>query len=298
MPGKLPVVFVWDMDETMVGITTPLSSLVNFHEFLYNQIKLQNLPPAQCNGKKIRKLHLHDILPKEMLRPGLSEAFSKIKKYFPTAEFFVYSAGTAPYVTDTISWVEKQIGITFRRPLLTRSDTFDTGSSTYVKSIKYQLPAIISSLIKDYPALKNLDNQEELVKSRIIHIDDRPDILWEGSAKLITCPAYSYTPVIDLTQGLERCILESENVKDYLRREEDNNAFVEPLASEISCPEERELRYHVFMAEKCRQVLNGNKEQLQDSFAFKFVKAVKALKHLKRPFTDENVRKLNHLINQ
>jgi hypothetical protein len=292
MPSRLPVVFVFDLDETMIGVSTPLSSVTSFYEYLYNAVKMKKVDVA---GKKIRKKALADVMTKEMLRPGFKDAITQIKAMFPTAEFFVYSAGTGPYVADMIRWIEAYTGVAFRRPLLSRERTMATSTSSHVKSLEYHMNLMFDVLQQDYPALKQPENRVTVAASQIIHIDDREDILWEGSAKLVNCPEYSYTPFMDITAGIDRFILEQPDVQEYLKTNERDNAFVEP-SPPLSTPDERNMLYHLFLAEKYRALVDNNRLQLQDNFFPRFVRALKAFKTLKRPFTDRNVKKLNELI--
>lgn len=294
---SLPVIFVFDLDETMIGVSTPLSSLTRFHTFLYNAIKAQKISPTLCNGKKIHKISLAHVLPPEMLRPGFKDAAHSIKIMYPTAEFFVYSAGTAPYVTDVISWVEKIADVKFRRPLLTRNHTMISESSSVVKSLDIHMDIILDTLLEDYPALSFEYNRNIVAACNIVHIDDRHDVLWEGSSKLINCPAYSYTPFIDITAGLDKCVVRSDVVQEYLRQEERGDAFIEPTHP-LGSPEERELQFHLFMAEKYRQVSDINCKHLTDDFFARLTSTLKGLKHLKRPFTKKNVKAINEFIRQ
>lgn len=293
MPStRLPTVFVFDVDETMIGVSNPIGTAIELREFVMHSQKIGKLPKVP----KVlpRSVRYAELMPPHMLRPNFKESLVKIVKLYPTAEFFVYSAGTEDYVASVVAWIEQQIsdtGITFRRPLLSRNNTMTTATSRYIKSVSYHIDNILTSLEADYPALKNEKNRQAVEEHRIIHIDDRENILWEGSDKLVRCPAYSYTPVVNMITGLEPFLNDAE-VKTFIKS---MGGFVEPEPMSMT-EDERNMSYHLFMAEQYRLVLQSNKTHLADTFCHDFVSALKLLKNLKRPFTKENVMKINKAI--
>jgi hypothetical protein len=292
--SRLPVIFVFDMDETIIGVSNPLFNVIEFRRFVRDGMKTGKIP---TNGRSsINSLQLASILPDQMMRPGFKEAVFSIKKMYPTAEFFLYSAGTAEYVKDVVTWIEKKSGIKFRRPLLSRQQTIRSETSQIVKSLDLHINTMLDILIKDYPALQYEQYRAAVAASRIIHIDDRPDILWEGNDKLITCPAFSYVPFVDVTTGVDPCIVKSELVQEFLKKQNDNDVFIEPDAT--STCDERDAEYHIFMAEQFRRIAGPNKKTLQDTFFPTFVKALNIFKSHKKPFTPKNVKKINEAIKQ
>lgn len=286
---RLPVIFVFDLDETMIGVSSMIGEAVELNTVLHDATKIGKLPKT----KSKYRTHYRDFMTPEMVRPFLGESLKKIKHDFSTAEFFVYSAGTHEYVSDILSWIESYIDITFRRPIFARHNTMVTESSSFVKSLKYQAPVMLDALVKDYPSLKNDKNREEVVNHRMVHIDDREGILWEGSTQLIQCKPYSYRTFFDITEGIDKDILNHPLTQAYL----ESSSVVYRYSPGSSVDQIKEA-YHLFMFEQYHKIADSNKEQLQDEFMKDFAHAVSKYKNLKKPFTEKNVKEINDTLNK
>lgn len=279
----LPVVFVWDVDRTMIGKITNELAKNNLRSFINTAFKVGKVP------RKIKLCSTRDVMSPNMLRPGLKDAFAAIKKLFPTAEFFVYSAGTSDYVRAIVPWIEQETGVTFHRPLFTRDETVDTEISSNQKSLVLYYERIMDNLVKDYPVLKKTDVREEVCKYRMVHIDDRGNILWEEAGNLIVCPEYNYTQALDIFSDLPEDLKSSPTVKAWVEKKY-LNVFKEP---ENAIPEERDMKYHYYRMEALMAVIDENKQALTDTFASKLVAALKPLKNRKRIFTPDTLKTIN-----
>jgi hypothetical protein len=281
--AKLPVIFIMDMDLTMVGYSNhygSLKELVSFVRDCFKSKKIENLPCPKAQNYM-------DLITTEFVRPGLKDMITNIVKIYPTAEFFVYSAGAKLYVESLIPAVEKLLGISFNRPLFTRDDCITNETRGYSKSIMVHYDTMVRSLSSKYPALKDDANQQQVLKSRIVFVDD-VDFVWDMKEKWIKCPEYTYSPVVDVTKYIDITTRKHPLVDKHI--EQNGVFFKEPIAD--TC-DERFMAYHMFMADWYRSQYKKNKIALEDTFCTDFVKAITPFKQLAHPFTDANIKKIN-----
>lgn len=282
----LPVIFIFDLDETLIGKASPINDVYEFRDFLVKAKKAGKLPMS-CKLSRVSRADMYDRHP-HFLRPHAIDFIHAIKDKFPTAELYVYSAGTREYVTDSIKWVEKEANMQFNRPIMARDNTITDSQYGYtMKSITYLIDMIIQSLESKYPALKNEKNRAKVLESRIMMIDDNPTVMWDGPEKMIGCPHYTYTPVEDMTAGLDASVLTIPEVSNYLR----DAAFVP--SNDVAVPEENMAAFHVHMFQKYQSVIPGNKAAIEDTFFAKLLSALRPLSKLKRPFTTDRIAKIN-----
>jgi len=257
---------------------------MDFHNFLRDAIKAKKIPVPSPQPYKYPPIG--ELLPGAFYRRGLADALKEIQRLFPTAEFFVFSAGQRHYVEQMVKLVEEHTGVHFNRPLFSREDcTFDETRS-YRKSIEVQLPRMIASLAKTYPALKKPELVEEVLANHLVFVDDN-DVVWDLKDKWIPCPTYNYVLTLDPTSGVAPSVMNHAIVRTYQRSA--NVGFVEP---EEMLDDERNLMYHTYMADFYRHALSFNKDALQDDFFARLVAALKPLHKLKRPFASAQVAKL------
>ena len=289
--ARLPTIFVFDLDETMIGVSNHVSTAVDLYEFIHNGISLRKIP---FSGKKKAFVKSHgDFAAPNILRPHFKEGMEAIKRHYPTAEFFVYSAGTFDYVISFVKWIERLTGITFRRPIFARHNTMSSETSSYVKSIEYHAPAMMDVLEADYPALSKLENRKQVTDYRMIHIDDRANILWEGPQKLINCPGYDFEQFFDITEGIDKALISHPSVQEYLKNQTRYNKSNPYVIPENATEDKGKAHYHLAMFEIYNSLVEKNAKALQDDFFVRFPKALSRFKSLKRPFTSANVKKIN-----
>jgi NLI interacting factor-like phosphatase len=286
MAKKLPVIFVFDMDLTLVGETQPLRDAVALYKFINNSVKIGNIPA--CSKKLPTTLEYYLKNFPKMLRPNLKDSLKHIEEHYPTAEFFIFSAGEETYVKDVISWVEKQLGREFRRPILTQNNTVQTTTSSYIKSLDLYSNIFRKTLVSDYPAIKDDSTWEKVIANRIIHIDDRTNILWEGSEKHVLCPVYLYKPFVVYNTVLDACILDHPDVVKFIENNKLEHAFFRHDSNRSD--DENNMMYHIFFAEKYRELIETNKKAAEDTFFTQFVSAIKKYKNNANPFTPDHVR--------
>jgi hypothetical protein len=289
--AKLPVIFIFDLDGTLICNANPLENYLNFVQFLNDAAISKKLDVDSIPSGSIRTRPLSEIVPTEFYRCGLADALQSIEKLFPTAEFFVFSMAKKDYVERMVKIMEKRLGISIHRPLFTRDDCSRIETNNYKKSIQTVLPRIIASLQTKYPALKHEQNCELLLEQNILFLDNS-DVVWDLKDKWISCPDYTYTQVLDITVNIPRKLLRDPIVQQYISTYD--AGFAEP--PENVTEDERNLMYHSYMANQYQNAFAQNQEALKDDFFPRFVKALRSVSRLKKPFTKTTLERIRRMM--
>lgn len=287
MSPKLPVVFIFDLDSTLIASAESLTSYFDFIRFLRDAIMSKKIEIPGVTLASVRSRPLSEIVPIEFFRCQLAETMAKIKELFPTAEIFVFSAGTKNYVEQLVGIMEKRLGISIHRPIFSRYDCTIDETNNYKKSIQTVLPRIIASLQGKYPALKEAKSREKLLAHNLVFIDDS-DVVWDLKEKWIPCPDYLYEHFIDITKGVPRAVLEHKLVREYIKTR--YAGFIEPPAGVSE--DERSLMYHAYLAHNYQRTFGNNREALKDDFFPRWIKALKPISQLQKPFTEKTLDRI------
>lgn len=212
MKAALPVIFVMDMDATMIGSSGSIVGLIDLLTFIKNTCLARKVVLDKCANTIPT---FTDIAPPEFFRPGLADMLFGFKKLYKNAEVFVYSAATKSYVNEMIDAIEKHTGFHFNRPILSRDDCIITEGNDYAKSVMVNADAIINPLVKKYPHLKKVPIQY-ILDNRVIFVDDY-DYVWDIKSKWIQCPEYKYSPVIDYFSYINKDLLKNKVIRDYVK---------------------------------------------------------------------------------
>ena len=282
---KLPVVFVFDLDATLVGGTDYIYAYDYFLTFIKGACDKKKIGGPYCSYKIPR---VQEKISSEMLRPGMKESMTELKTIFPTAEFFIYSAGSTEHVKLFVDFVEKSTGITFNRPLLCRPQCVFDERHYYLKSLASNINVILGCLDAKYPGVTEKD-----LNGRIVIIDDQD--VWGDDTRVIKCPEYKYNPVIEFDDKLIHLMYSDDKVKTYLKNESSHTLptfHSDPSANIMQHMQD----YHLYMANVYRQNLVVNTAALADTFFPDFVKALKPLTKLKRPFSEKSLNTIRKTI--
>lgn len=296
-PPKLPTIIVWDLDQTMIGITENVLQLADLYKAVDFLQRAKDIPNhinmniKHENYFETALQHLKDV--PHFIRPHFKTALQSLKRSLSHCEFFVYSAGQADYVDTLIKYLEKETGVTFHRPIFSRKNT----AISYNKSVDFTADAMIQSLVGKYPALKSPKNQKYVLDNGLLFVDDN-DVLLTGKDQWIQCPKYSYNHVIDISTIFPKELLMEPKVIDFIISR--NTFIIESNGKDKDLTaDERRMIYHVNMAKLYQQVLVMNNEACKDDFLLRLSKAVKQVStKRKTPFTVENVKKIRKLIDE
>lgn len=283
---KLPVVFVFDIDSTIVGDVNPLLNRIQVHDFVRSSMKASKLAESTVQKQTIR--NMKDI-PDLLIRPHFAELTRKIKEYFPDSALFVYSAGVKTYVEDIVSYIEGKTGVQFMRPLFSRVECLVDETKNWAKSVKIHYPDMVKALVGKYPQLAKKENQDFVLNNRFVFIDDN-DVIWDLEEKWIKAPAYKFMPVMDPSALLPIALRREKIVRDFLTNTIGSaHAFVEPEGLD---DDERNIMYHTWMAAQHSQVIEKNKEAQKDKFFYVLQRALAKVKRSNRPFSVANLKNI------
>ena len=182
---KLPYIFIFDIDNTIIG---------NIHHQYIEYNLLENI-----NTLLIKDFDITDILNNCMLRPYFKDFIDFIYKKYKNVEIYVYTNSSFEWINyGLIDNIQKSINYKINKPYFTRDD-----SNYYKKKLLGNLyDIIINSLIAKYPSLKSQKNKEFVFKNQIVFIDDIKNNLKDYPQKQILCPEYNYIDVYDMKTRL------------------------------------------------------------------------------------------------
>lgn len=288
---KLPLIIIFDLDKTLIGN----SNSFTYKQSLFSAIDVSNKASKLSKKYKFKALSYKQVLGNklEILRPFVIDFFKEIEERYKDVEFFVYSAGTKQYVEGIIEWIEEKlssshVAIKFNRPIYSRESTVSVDRS-YNKSIKlYFHEDIVPCLNKKYPDLNDSKTTDFVLKNRVLFIDDRDDVLWDKDINFIQCPEYNFSDFEDITFGIDKEILQEKVITTFLDR--NNYPYFKEPSDVIEY--ERNMQYHIWMAENYQKYVATNKIAINDDFFKKFMEWFKTVYKLKKPFTSKTVEKL------
>ena len=181
---KLPFIFIFDIDETIIGNIT--------QQILEWQLL------SIIDNSLISKFDITEDLNNGMLRPNFKEFIDFINKKYKDVEIFVYTNSSFQWATyGIIPNIQKTINNKINKPYFTRND-----SNSSQKLLGNLYDSIIEQLISKYPSLKLDKNKEFVFKNQLVFIDDIKDNLKDYPQKQILCPAYNYIDIYDIKNRL------------------------------------------------------------------------------------------------
>lgn len=288
---RYPVIFILDLDRTLIGDPTHILDYQSTIEFIKNARLSNKITAEELSDAEFKALpSWKDLFVPEFFRPGLKEALEAIRKHYPTSEFFIYSAGLPEYVKSMVDIVEKHIDFKFNRPLFSRTECPTNEANHYSKSIVARYPKIIQSLsqLERYRKVNLVEAADEIMENRIVFIDDA-DFIWDKKEKWIQCPAYNYRPMFDIDDKILRLIHRLPIVQEYLRSSNANQTLYIHEQKDFSYDEYR-MNYHLFMANLYRdQSMKNRTVFTKDTFMARLVKAIQPYRTRAKPFNAKNL---------
>jgi hypothetical protein len=288
----LPVIFIFDLDNTLIGDSANLyTGYKTLLDFIADKCKHKKLKGPICN---INKEDWKEIISDNLFRPHLKQSFIDIKSIYPSAEFFIFSKGTKPYVSSMVEIIEERFAIKFNRPLLAREDASLSGIYTYQKDIEGYQDTICKSLSKKYPKLRQEKYKTIVFTERTIIIDDDTTV-WQNDPRQIVCKEYNYMPTYEVSATIIEIIRQNPIVQQFIKENSDIKLPI-PFVSSDKSYEECRMDYHIYLANAYRKNLAYNLEQIKDDFFLKFLKAISKRKHLSKPFTADYIKRIKSKI--
>jgi hypothetical protein len=181
--GKIPYIFVFDIDKTILG---DVGYILSEHQFNKNIIDMNK---ELINSKKINyKYDFEKDLLKGLLRPYFIDFLKFCRKKFKKCEFYIYTMSSYEWTNNVlIKIIEKATKIKFSKPYYTRENSIPYKG----KSLNY----ITEHIKKKY-------NTTEDVSQNIVFIDDIVNNTNVYKNRQIVCPVYENTIYRDIYQNL------------------------------------------------------------------------------------------------
>ena len=288
--NQLPIIFIFDMDNTIIGDSSYISIYKEIISYIMDGCKHKRLKTL-CNiDKDIWKKNIHV----NFIRPYFKKFIEEIKRQFPTAEFFIYSAGTKKYVEYIIEYVEEILNIKFNRPLFTRDDI---GRSIYnnefLKDITGFTDNIFESLHKKYKLIdKDIDF---ILNERTIIIDDNKEV-WNNNYRHIVCPKYTYCPIIELDiEILKYIYCNVENIHTAIYEKYKDYDFLPELIPNITFNEFL-MEYHFKMFMLYKYYFKENIENIKDNYFNLLLDKIKLRNKYKKIFEKSFLKTIKNII--
>lgn len=291
---KLPVIFIFDLDQTLIGNRAPYFTSQTIKTLVAKACLSNKINMPKCHISKNKHYDPKDVMRDPfILRPYLKESLLEIKKMFDgCAEFFIFTAGANNPSIDFIEIMEKMLdNIKFNRPILTYEHLSKQDDGVSIeKSMVLNIPECIHSLIDRYPSLKDEKNIKHVMDNRFIFMDDVNWVDKFSKDHFIQNKPYPYHPLFDMTEDIPICIKKLPIVNNILKNV-DAVVFTEPNTNSL---DERNMLYHIFMADLYRIHTKDNNEALKDTFFKELVVELKKIEKLKKPFAPKVIENIRH----
>jgi hypothetical protein len=221
---KLPLIIIFDIDQTIIGNINMQSKEYDLLEFLYNSCKKKGIN-TKC--PYVDLLDMQDELKNGLLRPYVKEFLTFCNNKFKHVEVFFYTNSSYNWTNRVLGKnIEKALGMKINRPFFTRENSI---SLDWKKSLVNIYPLITKSLIKKYPLMKNEQNREYILNNRMIFIDDIKDNIFSYTKRQLVCTKYTYCPYYDIYEKIiTKYNIDPKifNDKDILKYMQDNNIYI------------------------------------------------------------------------
>lgn len=272
---KLPNIFIFDIDETIIGNIQYIVNEWSINKVLNDQRRVN-----------VYKCDFTKELNEGLLRPYFVDFVKYIKKNFSPCELFLYTTSSYGWTNGPlVKNIEKACGFRFNKPYFTRENR--VGS---LKSITEIFDDILST-IKSKKMYNNEyleKNKDKILRENIVFIDDRRYNLTGMKNRHIVCPVYSYKPYRDIYNNMLSIygedIVYNETTKDKF--DEYNVPYKSPNGS---VTDKDDVFFNLFSSMCIRECELYQQESKDDVF---FKVLMDNLKHL----DDRTIKKINKLI--
>lgn len=275
--NNLPYIFILDWDGTIVGNVTWQSQQHNLHNLLrkhgFKTNKQYQIPPAFYPNAKL-------------VRPSFASFFKAMKKLYPDAQFYIYTASEKQWAYQEIAWVEKTHELEFNRPIFTRDDCTTDAAGSYRKSVARIFPRIMKSLSKKY----NLSGSQRqyILENQLIIIDNNA-VYTDRMDRLLLCPDYNYAVFENLLHGIPLEARKHPVIQQQVLTLI-NNGYLCVIPNEMDDGMKSLAKQYNWLAAKCKAIIDINVAYEHDDF-WKFMKQLLLKNHIK-VFSTSIIRQL------
>jgi hypothetical protein len=258
MHGRLPYIFILDWDGTIAGKVDFQSHQYSLHNTLkkhgFKPLKQHPIPPAFYPNAKL-------------IRPGFTSFMKAIKKVYPDAQFFIYTASEKHWAHQEIVWTEKTHDIHFNRPIFTREDCSVDAVGNNRKSIARIFPRVMKSISKEYPLTSA--QREQVLNTQLLIIDNNA-VYTDRMDRLLLCPDYNYAVFENLLHGIPLEARKHPIIQQHLLSLI-NNGYLCVMPNDTDDGMKSLAKQYQWLAVKCKAIIDINTSYEHDDF-WKFLK--------------------------
>jgi len=273
----LPYIFIFDWDGTIAGRVDFQSNQYSLHNTLkkhgFKPVKQHPIPPAFYPNAKL-------------IRPGFAAFVKTMKKVYPDAVFFIYTASEKQWANQEIMWTEKTHDLHFNRPLFTREDCSVDAVGNNRKSIARVFPRIMKSISKEYPLTSA--QRQHVLEHQLIVIDNNA-VYTDRTDKLLLCPDYNYAVFENLLHGIPTDARKHPVIQQQLLTLI-NNGYLCFMPNDVEDGMRALSKQYQWLAAKCKTISDINASYEHDDF-WKFLKQAIAQNQIK-VFSPSVIRQL------
>jgi hypothetical protein len=265
----LPYVFIFDWDGTIAGRVDFQVQQFLLHNTLkkygFKPIKQNPIPPAFFPNAKL-------------IRPGFGSFLKAMRKTYPEAYFFIYTASEKTWAHQEIAWVEKTHNIRFMRPIFTRSDCVIDMSGSYRKAVTKVFPRIIKAISKENGQTYSAKERTRILEDHTIIIDNNA-VFTDRPEKMLLCPDYNYAVFENLLHGIPAEARTHPAVQQNILGLV-NQGYLCPMPGPNEDAMRSLARQYEWLAIKCKSITQENTFHEHDLF-WPYLKKLITRNHLK-----------------
>jgi len=237
-------VFIIDLDGTIIGDCVYQAEIYKI-SLILNKLKI--------------KIRINEILEESyktrLIRPHFKYFIEKIKEFYPSSYFYIYTASEKKWAEKELSIIEKVLNMKFNRPIFTRNDCemIARGDSIDIK--------------KSIEAIKK---RIKVKNPEILIIDDN-DVYMDNNDKLIKCCVYNYKYFCNYWDYIPIEKIGNKIVLKYLKTLISKNRL-SPIIEKKTMKEK--INYYDWLYQKCSEVNKDNKRCIDDNFWLKLANVI------------------------
>ena len=177
MINKLPYIFIFDIDECILGNVLYILGEFNIYE------NIDNLYPGY---KYDYEYDYISDLKKGLLRPYFKEFIEFINKKYKYSEIYLYSTGSYTWVNKVVApLIAKASGVNINKPYFTRENALSNE-----KSLSKVYKIIFKNLKKKYNNKLLEKNYDNIINNRLLFIDNLVNNTTTYKNRQIKCSNY------------------------------------------------------------------------------------------------------------
>ena len=283
--SSLPYIFIFDVDQCIIGDVKMCSREYDVIKILYKNCKIKKITNV-CNDS----VNFQEELKNGLLRPDFKKFIDFIKKKYNNVELYIYTNSTFRWTNNAlIDNISKASKVKFNKPYFTRENS----DRNFKKQLSNIYDTIIKNLTKKYPLLKKNENKELVFEKQLVFIDDKINNLNDYSKKQILCPKYEFRCYYDIREKLMKKYKIS--AKEFDNNEEILDLFESydlPLYSKNGSIYQQDRTYQKILDLKQKRETEIINRDIEDTFFADLIKMMKTIKF----FTEKTIQNINKQI--